>query len=159
MAEYKILLDLISYDQVYTGNIERELTDFIFGSKFDVPDWIIPEKWYGKLLPCFDDEEHGESLCGIEGKVYNEEEVKKYHLKGKTEKGAPKNHHCSRIYWLFSLPSNKEARKLATYLLWKTHEFFLTKPPNEFSGRKQFKDRREIPVEIYLRKEIRIKWR
>jgi hypothetical protein len=131
MPEYKILLDLVKY-RVYVGNIERELTDFIFGSKFDTntAEWDIPEKWFGKLLPCFDDEEHGKSLCGLKSEY--------------------------ELYWLFCLSSDKKAKDMAKSLVEKTQEYLMTKP-SEMQGRSQFKDKREIPVEIYLRKEIRIK--
>jgi len=84
--EYEILLDLVNYQQ-YTGNIERELTDFIFGSKWNTDYWKVPKKWEGRLLrfPDYVDDFVADTLCNIKGKVYSPEEVKKYNIPPRKE--------------------------------------------------------------------------
>lgn len=147
--QYEIWLDLINYRQ-YTGNVERELTDFIFGSKFTPDYWEVPKEWEGKLLefPWEHDGYGIMTLCGIEGKVYSPEEVEKFGLEGESYEGAPENYHCFRIFWKFDLEDDQASKKMAEFLTEKSQEFMLTKPKSEGSMQR-FNDKKEIPIEIY----------
>ncbi|MFH1638690.1 MAG: hypothetical protein ABIB71_09770 [Candidatus Woesearchaeota archaeon] len=138
--KYEIWLDLVNYKQ-YPGNIERELTDFIFGSRWSINsyDTFVPEEWEGKLL-SFMHEDYGEVLSGIEGKIYNSKELKKYDLEGKSYDGAQKDYHCFRIFWKFELKDDKEAKETSEFLVEKSKDFM---------KKKQKKKKRDVPTEIY----------
>lgn len=182
--EYEILLDLVSYQQ-YTGNIERELTDYIFGSKWDVDYWEVPQEWQDRviLFPDMVDDNARMTLCNIVGKIYTPEEVRKYSIspcarfsEGELSKypsvaeeepfndlkydvepgyysGEHPFYHCFRIFWHFELTDDKEAKKMAEFLVQKAQDFMMTMPEFEHE-REMFSDRKEIPAEIYRLEKI-----
>lgn len=153
--EYGIWLDLVNY-RIYTGNIERELTDFIFGSVSSPDNWKVPEEWEDVLLP-FPHEEYGLVLADIRGKIYTPEEVERFGLRPNRkysdremrrlnlhpdsemyfddnsygiEPGFYVSGHpfygCFRIFWRFELPTNNEAMNMSGFLVERTQEYIPT---------------------------------
>ncbi len=144
--QYEIWLDFVNY-RTYTGNIDKELTNFIFNARVDDSCPEIPKEWENKLLP-FPHDEYGLVLCDIGGKKYSSEEVQKYNLKDKSLKEGP-----FRIFWKFELPSDKVAKKTAEFMIKKSQEYMKTEP-KPLTSRKKFTDNKEIPIEIYRLEKI-----
>lgn len=127
--DYEITLDLINYD-VYTGNIERELTNYIFDCDFDGEYFDIPEEWEGRLDIMLH-EEYGRVPVDIKGKEYVLED-------------GSSQYKCTQIFWKFNLENDEQAVETSQYLREQTQAFL--SDPDEVD--QAFTEKRDIPTEI-----------
>ncbi|MBU3904713.1 MAG: hypothetical protein KJ906_01020 [Nanoarchaeota archaeon] len=137
--EYEIWIDLVRYKE-YTGNIDIDLTKFIFGTGegADEYNYHPSDKWDDRLTTI--GFEHGSNpWAEILAKNYTKEEMKKYEIE---------EPECSRIGWKFTLDSDDKAKEMANFLIKKSKEFMLT-DIEEWSGKPRSKEEKNIPGAIY----------